>query len=239
VQLAISEPDGALIIPVNTDNHMNKFLTSMLSWLTTLLTPVVLLGVALRMLLTPLFLQVEYRIPNFPPDEYGFSTADRLEYAPYALNYLLKDVEIAYLEELTFPDGTTLFNPRELSHMQDVKGVIQISLRVWIGALLFLFALGIWARSRKWGRAYLLGLRRGGWLSIGLVVAVGLFAGLAFWQFFTAFHSLFFEGNSWLFLYSDTLIRLFPMRFWQDAFLAAALIVIGGGIALVVGLRRS
>jgi hypothetical protein len=40
-----------------------------------------------------------------------------------------------------------------------------------------------------------------------------------------------------LFLFSDTLIRLFPLRFWQDAFLLAALIALGGGIALGLGLR--
>jgi integral membrane protein (TIGR01906 family) len=35
-------------------------------------------------------------------------------------------------------------------------------------------------------------------------------------KFFVAFHGLFFEGDSWLFDYSDTLIRLFPMPFWID-----------------------
>jgi hypothetical protein len=40
-----------------------------------------------------------------------------------------------------------------------------------------------------------------------------------------------------MFLFSDTLIRLFPIRFWQDAFLLAAVIALGGGIALGLGLR--
>ena len=49
-----------------------------------------------------------------------------------------------------------------------------------------------------------------------------------FWSFFGWFHSLFFSANTWLFEYSDTLIRLFPIRFWQDTFLAAAAIGTGG-----------
>jgi len=57
-------------------------------------------------------------------------------------------------------------------------------------------------------------------------------------SFFVGFHALFFEGDSWLFLYSDTLIRLFPLRFWQDAFLAAAIIALGGGIGLGLGFRK-
>jgi integral membrane protein (TIGR01906 family) len=72
---------------------------------------------------------------------------------------------------------------------------------------------------------------------IALVVAIGLFGALAFWQLFIVFHSLFFEGDSWLFLYSDTLIRLFPIRFWQDAFLWAGVISVGGALALALGLR--
>jgi uncharacterized membrane protein len=47
---------------------------------------------------------------------------------------------------------------------------------------------------------------------------------------------LFFTGDSWLFLYSDTLIRLFPMRFWQDAFLFAGALDVLGGLALGLGL---
>ena len=83
-------------------------------------------------------------------------------------------------------------------------------------------------------------------LIVGLAVTVGLIvvAGIVlnpnvFNSFFVAFHSLFFEGDSWLFLYSDTLIRLFPLRFWQDAFLWAAVIALGGGIALALGIKPS
>ena len=73
---------------------------------------------------------------------------------------------------------------------------------------------------------------------IGLIVAIGIVINPSvFWGFFTAFHKLFFVGDSWLFLYSDTLIRLFPIRFWQDAFLLAAVIALGGGVALGMGLK--
>jgi integral membrane protein (TIGR01906 family) len=47
---------------------------------------------------------------------------------------------------------------------------------------------------------------------------------------FTAFHHLFFEGDTWLFYYSDSLIRLFPMRFWRDAF------ILTGGITILLAL---
>jgi integral membrane protein (TIGR01906 family) len=216
---------------------MNNKLSSLLSNLVTLITPIFLLGLGLRILLTPLFYNIEYRMPYFPPDTYGFTQADRLRWAPYAVDYLLNDADISYLGDLAFEDGSPLYNERELGHMQDVKAVTKAALKVWYAVVVLLTGLGIWAWYGKWRQAYRQGLRRGGWLMIGLVAAIGLFGALAFWQFFTLFHSLFFEGDSWLFLYSDTLIRLFPMQFWQDAFLWTGVISVGGALALVLGLK--
>jgi integral membrane protein (TIGR01906 family) len=215
-----------------------------LSWLVTLLVPLALIGLGLRLLLTPLFLQVEYNMPYFPPDQYGFTNADRLKWAPYALNYLTNDADISYLAKLNFDDGKPLYNERELSHMNDVKRVTQGALKVWYISLAVLALLGVWAWFGGWWPAYRLGLMRGGWLMVGLAVAVGLIVviGIAinpnvFWSFFSGFHRIFFEGDSWLFLFSDTLIRLFPIRFWQDAFLFAAIIALGGGVVLGLGMR--
>lgn len=217
---------------------MSNKLSSLLSYLVTLLTPIFLLGLGLRILLTPLFYNVEYRMPYFPPDTYGFTMEDRLRWAPYAVDYLLNDADISYLGELTFEDGSPLYTGSELSHMQDVKVVTKGALLVWYIAVILLAGHGVWAYFGNWWQVYRQGLRRGGWLMIGLVLTIGLFGTLAFWQFFTLFHSLFFEGDSWLFLYSDTLIRLFPMQFWQDAFLWAGVISVGGALVLALGLRK-
>jgi integral membrane protein (TIGR01906 family) len=202
---------------------LNTKLSTPLSYLTILLTPIVLLGLGLRILLTPLFYNVEYRMPYFPPDPYGFTMQDRLHWASYAVNYLINNA---------------LYNERELSHMHDVKGVTQGALKIWYVAVVLLVALGIWARYGKWWQAYLQGLRRGGWLMIGLVAVLGLFGAVAFWQLFTLFHEIFFQGNSWLFEYSDTLIRLFPLQFWQDAFLWVGIIAVGGALGLALGLKE-
>ena len=217
---------------------------SLLSWLVTILVPLVLIGLAIRVLLSPVFYRLEYSMPYFPPDEYGFTKEDRLKWAPYAVNYLVNEAETSYLGDLTFEDGSPLYNDRELRHMDDVKRITQGALRVWYLSVVVILALGVWAWFGGWWQEYLLGLKRGGWLIVGLAVSIGLIVliGIAinpnvFNSFFVAFHSLFFEGDSWLFLYSDTLIRLFPLRFWQDAFLWAAAIALGGGIVLALGFK--
>ena len=150
---------------------MNKF-HPILSWLATLLIPVFLIGLGVRLLLTPLFLQIEYNLPNFPPDEYGFTTQDRLHWGPYGINYLLNNADISYLGDLKFDNGQPLFNERELSHMHDVKGVTQNFLRLWYFDLAILILLGLWAWRGSWLPAYRRGLRRGGWLTLILAVTV-------------------------------------------------------------------
>lgn len=218
---------------------------NLLSWLVAILVPLILIGFAIRILLSPLYYTVEYNMPYFPPDEYGFTKADRLKWAPYAVNYLTNNADISYLGNLKFEDGAPLYNERELSHMDDVKRVTKGALNAWYISLVLLAGLGMWARFGGWALEYRLGLMRGGWLMVGLAVAIGLIVLVGmlinpnvFWNFFAGFHSLFFEGDSWLFLFSDTLIRLFPLRFWMDAFLFAAIIALGGGVALGLGLRK-
>ena len=217
---------------------------TILSYLVSFLIPIALIGTALRILLSPIFINIEYRMPYFPADEYGFTQQDRLQWAPFALQYLVNSSDISYLGDLKFSNGTPLYNERELSHMADVKKVVLGALRAWYISLVVLTLLAVLAWRGKWIPDYLNGLRRGGIWMIGLATALGLVAGIGitinpdvFWQFFTLFHHIFFTGNSWLFYFSDTLIRLFPMRFWEDAFLWAAILALGGGIALAFGLR--
>ncbi len=218
---------------------------SIASWLVTLAIPVALIGLAVRLVLLPAFLQAEYRMPYFPPDDYGFNAQQRIQWATYAWNYLVNSAGPSYLGDLKFEDGKPLFNEREVSHMHDVKGVIQSTFTAWYSALGLLVLLGLWAWRGHWPRRYRQGLRRGGWLTIGLAVLIGsiVVIGIAmdpdvFWNFFAWFHSLFFKGNTWIFAYSDTLIRLFPIRFWQDTFLAAAFIVLAGGVGLAFGVKK-
>jgi len=223
----------------------------LLTWLVTLLVPVVLVLGAVRFLLSPLYIRIEYNMPSFPADSFGFSQADRLYWADIARTYLLNDAGIDFLGDLSFPDGqsappqscqymsdcTRLYNEGELQHMLDVKNVVQGALKVWYASLIILIGLGVWAWSGGWRHDFRRGLSRGGWLTVTLLAAILAFVLLAFGIIFVAFHNVFFEAGTWTFLYSDTLIRLFPERFWRDTFLAVGLLAGGAGFLLGLLLR--
>jgi integral membrane protein (TIGR01906 family) len=81
-------------------------------------------------------------------------------------------------------------------------------------------------------------LKGGALLTLALLAAVAALM-LTSWEvFFTGFHELLFPPNTWTFPTSDTLIRLYPERFWMDVgmtivgvVLAQAVLV--GGLAFV------
>jgi integral membrane protein (TIGR01906 family) len=207
-----------------------KRLYSLLSMLVTLILPFFLIITAVRVMVTPLYARLEYNSPGFPPDAYGFSKADRLYWSEFAINYLNNSSDISYLGDLRFSSGQPLYNQRELSHMVDVKNLVQAAYTAWWLMLAVLAGLGVWAWRGGWSSQYLRGLSRGGWSTLGLIAVVLVAVTVSFSALFTQFHRLFFTGDTWVFEWSDTLIRLFPMRFWRDAFILVGAITISGAL---------
>ena len=201
-----------------------------LRWIVTISTPFVFVMFAVRVMLTPLFLQVEYNLPGFPADPYGFTKEQRLQFSKISVNYLVNNEGIEFLANQEIDETTSLYNGRELSHMLDVKVLVKDMLAVWTGLLVIWMLLLFWAWKGKWIWDYLLAVSNGGWFTLGIIIFMLAAVLVDFDSLFTAFHHLFFEGDTWLFYYSDSLIRLFPMRFWRDAF------ILTGGITILLAL---
>ena len=210
-----------------------------LSILVTLMIPLLLVLISVRLVMSETYLAIEYNKPDFPLDDYGFTLADRLRLAPYALQYIMGNAGIEYLGNLTFDNGQPLYTERELQHMIDVKKVAYAAMLVLVAtAVLFVIAATIMSRSIE-GRRWL----RRGLFSGALLVLVLLIGSVALltinWDtFFTGFHDLFFASGTWVFDYSDTLIRLFPVRFWQDAALTIGGMSGVGALIILVGCWR-
>jgi integral membrane protein (TIGR01906 family) len=183
------------------------------------LVPLMLFLSSLRLLLTDAFIHVEYRLPAFPEDSYGFTLQDRLRWAPLALDYLLNDEGIDFLGDLEFDEGGDVYNQRELRHMVDVKQLTQLALGVWAGGLACVIVLGTLLYLNGYREMLWKSLRTGARILFWFMVVLAATLIISFSFVFIGFHRIFFEGDTWLFLYSDTLIRLFPTRFWRDVFI--------------------
>lgn len=229
-----------------------RLLYKILSWLTALTLPVVIVLFVVRIVINPWYLQFEYHTPGFPVDPYGFTLQDRLTYGKLAVQYLINNADISFLGDLRFPDGqqapapscqtmidcTHLYNDRELEHMLDVKHVVRGAMRVLEICVLILVLFALWAWRGKWMTYYLRGLQRGGILTLILIGLIIVSVLAAFNYIFVIFHEIFFKAGTWTFLYSDTLIRLFPERFWQDTFLMVGGLTVLLGLLFFFGSRR-
>ncbi|MBI4929005.1 MAG: TIGR01906 family membrane protein [Anaerolineae bacterium] len=217
---------------------MKSFTRSFGLILISLSVPFLLLMTSIRLLITPVYAQIEYRMPYFPADPYGFTLEDRLKYSQVSIDYLVNDEPLQWLADQRLPDGMPLYNERELSHMLDVKNLVQRMISAWtilVGVYLVTFAF---AWRRGWLKDLLVALGRGGVWTIGFIVIMLAAVAVSFNGLFTLFHRLFFEGSTWIFLYSDSLIRLFPIPFWRDAFILVGSFTILGAILLILIGRR-
>ncbi|TVR22253.1 MAG: TIGR01906 family membrane protein [Anaerolineaceae bacterium] len=201
-----------------------KFVNGAIRLFFTLAVPILLVLFSVRLIMTPLFLQIEYNRPGFPDDPYGFTREERLLHAGQMLDYLIYNQPVEAISELTFPDGEPLFNPREVRHMEDVQVVTRIAYFILFFMSLATAIISLYSARREESRAALrIGLTQGAVLTLALIGAIVVLAIFAWDLFFNSFHELLFDPGTWRFAFSDTLIRLFPEQFWFDA-----AILIGG-----------
>ena len=214
---------------------MPKRTIQILKTLFILLIPILILTTALRLLATDQYLAFEYGKATFARDPFGFTYRQRFILASTNIHYVRAHLPNDELSKQTL-DGIPVYNTREVSHMADVRTVFKAVL--FTGKIIFLvlllIALGLWQEGEQ--RVLGSAIQWGGLLTSAFILIMGLLAIFSWQSWFNTFHLFFFEPGSWLFSYSDTLIRLFPVEFWIDATLTiSALGLIGGLITALVG----
>lgn len=200
------------------------------SVLITIAVPLMLLMTSIRILLNPFFLDYEYNLPSFPADPFGFSKADRLHWGKLSLQYLTDNSAPESLVDLKFENGQSIYNERELSHMMDVKNLVQLMIKIMIPLAAFLIVTWILAWRIGWLSQFWRSVSRGGWVTLGLIACILVGVVLNFDALFAGFHKIFFTGDTWLFYTDDTLIRLFPEKLWSDAFTFMGVFTLAGAV---------
>jgi integral membrane protein (TIGR01906 family) len=209
--------------------------------------PVALVLGDVFLLASDTFIHHEYSKASFPADAYypmgGYSMPldERESLAKLGLASVLQPDGIRLLEQARFRQtGELAFNDREIRHMTDVNVLIQKVRYVFWGALAVVVVGAAALLLLKRGRALARSLWTSSILSPVVFLGLGLFIVVNFTTFFTTFHHVFFKGDTWLFLYTDTLIRIYPTKLWFDvslylsvaALVELALIATGSRLAL-------
>jgi integral membrane protein (TIGR01906 family) len=217
---------------------MREVLPRLCQSLIVLLMPLVLILSSIQFLSTDAYLAYEYAKPDFPVDSYGFRPDERFTHARDNLEYVRAGQPLEALSAQTHRNSP-LYNIREISHMQDVQAVFRAARLGWLASLALAILAGAilvfdpYTRYRL-ARALVLG----GGMTALLVFTVGFLAVIAWQAWFQLFHQAFFAAGTWTFAASDTLIRLFPEKFWFDAALTVTGISLAaGGLLYLIGVR--
>jgi len=204
-------------------------------WLVNLLALVIVIGIPIALILTNIFifmtpnwLAYQYSQPDFPPSV-RFTPQDRYRLASESIEYIRGNRTLEQFKALD------VYDEREIKHMVDVRDLVdKVKVGLPMVAILILVSLAALARQKENRALAARGLLNGAILTIGLFVAIGLFAAIGFQTFFTLFHKVFFEGDTWLFNYTDSLIQFYPLPFWFATSIALVATTIGQ--AAIVGL---
>ena len=240
-------------------NSMPSWLTAVWRFALILSLPVVFTLVNVRLLMSPAFPALEYSLPGFPDDAYGFTKAQRLFWSSRSIDFIQGYERAGKIERWKFVDDrisaadaaapgdscqfygndygprdcTYFYNDREVKHMVDVLVIVRAAMTVLLGAaLVAVVAIGV-LRSNGSVADLRTGLLGGAGLTAALYLGLILYIAVNFNTLFVQFHQIFFQGGTWTFLWSDSLIRLFPVRLWQDAFtfIGLASLLEAGGVA--------
>ena len=128
------------------------------------------------------------------------------------IGYLKNTTPLSELEE------TKLFNERELKHLNDVRILVDklfLVQRISVILLVYLILFGILLDKNKWGVIRYVFFGSVFIILIGLFLFVAIY--LDFNLLFIKFHEILFPQGYWSFDTQDTLIQLYPKKFWVDS----------------------
>ena len=198
------------------------------------LVPMLLATTALRVVANDWIVSFEYDHGHVPADRYGLSRTERNRLALIGLDAILPGGSgIELLRDARLPSGSPAFNERELAHMKDVRHAVGIAFRVQLAAILVIAGLALalaWQPATR--RAVPRGLQVGAATTLVVAALLGVVMLFAWDNFFVDFHKVFFQGDTWRFARTDTLLRLYPDEFWVGvaAWIAGITVALAGAL---------
>jgi integral membrane protein (TIGR01906 family) len=199
-------------------------------------TPVVIIGVSVLLFLNPLWVGFEQGRSDVTAWT-GYSRAQ----VDQVTGSILSDLVFGPPRFAVQVNGVQVLDPREVSHMADVRSVM---MTLGALALLALVALVAAAATNGRKRAFWEGIRLGSGVLIAGVFVIGAAFAVFFDQMFLIFHDIFFAPGTFAFDPSkEKLVQLFPDQFWSDTSMALAgavlVLAVGTHLAARRRLRRS
>lgn len=187
-------------------------------------TPIVIVALAILPFLTPLWF--------FAGQERAQAdawTGWPIETVHVVTGAVLADVVLGPPDFDQVVDGSPVFNEREKGHLRDVRTLL-IGFAILAALAAAVLAAAWWqgrGRSATWR-----GARTGAKVLAVAIVAIGIFAAVAFDTAFALFHTLLFAEGTYAFdPATERMVQLFPESFWYETAIAVGAMIVVLSIA--------
>ena len=194
-----------------------------------LTSPVWIIGLSARAVFNDWFIELEYSKKDFPKDKYGLNDEYRKKLAKVGLRAVLSKEGLKEFEKAKLPNGRKAFRKKEVKHMADVNKLLSFIFPVSY-TLFFFWIIGVFSLE-EYRKKLLIG---SGLFTIFLILITGIFTFTNYNKAFEIFHNYVFDTTSWKFKSYDTLLRVYPMKFWFDGTVAVTVISFILSLTLII-----
>lgn len=204
-----------------------------------LAVPVVLVTTTIRVVFN------EPRVYRYAIDEYGavqttgIARSELLRAGEELRKFLNSTDEDAELRIQVAQDNVAvpLFNPREVSHLQDVRDrviwVNRVQLIATLYVLTYVAAVVLWARELS-VRGLAWAVLAGSVLTLAGGAAAGALNAIGFDAAWEQFHVIFFGDNYLFNPLTERLIQIYPEAFWQNIVFFIGVMVVAEALLLLI-----
>ncbi len=175
-----------------------------------LVTPLWIIGISTRIVFNPWFIDFEYSKEDFPKDRWGLDDGYRKFLAKLGLEAVLSKEGLEKFAKAKLPSGKKAFRKKEIDHMKDVNRFLKFFFPVSYTSFL-VWLVGLFLLKKK--SSYL--IFSGIW-TVVFIVSSGFLVVSFYDKAFAFFHDTVFGEFTWRFRDDDTLLRIYPMKFWFD-----------------------
>jgi integral membrane protein (TIGR01906 family) len=197
-----------------------KIIQNIIYWLFVCCLPVLLITGTICLEVNELGLY-EYGFDKYEiSQDTGIDNIQLRSVAQHLIDYFNLRADTVQITVVKGDEEFNLFNEREVLHLGDVRSLIQLDYWVQRGAFFLIVICGIalFFGLRVGWRMLVRGLFWGSFITMGLMVALALWALFGFERLFILFHLVSFTNEYWILDPArDYLIRLFPGGFFYDA----------------------
>jgi integral membrane protein (TIGR01906 family) len=153
----------------------------------------------------------------------SFDHSQLVEVAKTGRAFVAGDRDAVLLEG---DDARTSFTPDVVSHMEDVRYVLQ-GVQIAVLVITALWAAVLLIPGRRMGWATIgSGLFFGGIAAVVVALLFALTGGINFDALFTGMHRVFFSEGTWTFAEDSLLICAYPLAFWIGMGIAWAVVLV-------------